>query len=215
MYGRLSILTPPSTLPVSVDLAKAHCRIDNSEDDDVLLPMYIASATTMVEQFLNRALLTQLLQWSVADSFPPNSWPLVPAPILILPLAREWNFSYILHRDFELPRSPVTSVDQVWYQDWEDADSTILTTDQYSVSLDTDPARIRMHSDVSWSNRRFVAFRYTAGYGDTPDSIPLPIIHGILGTVAWMYEHRADQDVGDLPIFIQSLLWPYRMTTFA
>jgi hypothetical protein len=213
-YGRLTILTPPTGYPVTVDLVKQHTRIDNAEDDDVLLPLYISSATSMCEAFLNRALLSQSLQWTVADSFPPNSWPLIPAPVLILPLNQAYNFSYIQHRDYELPRSPVTAVTEVSYQHWEDADPTIMDPEDYSVSLDCDPARVRFHNDIAWGQMRFVAFKYTAGYG-TPDDIPMPIIHAILAAVAWFYEHRADQEVGDLPLFVQALLWPYRLVSFA
>ena len=214
MYGRLSIVTPPVGYPVTTTLVKQHTRIDNS-DDDTLLSVYIGSATAMVEHFLNRALLTQTLLWSLANSFPVNSWPLVPAPVLILPLAMEWSFQQMLRRDIELPRPPLQSVSLVTYAQWGDTSDTTLTAGtQYDVDNTCDPSRVHLHSDVPWGTRSHTSVTYQAGYGAAAD-VPVPIIHAILLTVANMYEHRGNQDTGDLPEAARSLLWNYRIYGFA
>jgi hypothetical protein len=211
MYGRLSVITPPTGYPVTVDLVKSHTRIDSSADD-ALLAVYIGSATSTVESFLNRALLTQQLKYSIADSFPNNSWPLVPAPILILPLAMEWTFSHLMQKDVELPRSPVASVESVTYSNWGDLTETTLT-DGYFVDLAVEPARVRLDADVPWISGQHITINYTAGYGLAAD-IPTPIIHAILLTVASFNENRGDMDAGDLPAVASSLLWNYRLYTF-
>jgi hypothetical protein len=53
----LAVKTPPKGEPVSIVLARQHCRIDNSSDD-ALLAMYLTTARQMAEQYLSRALLT-------------------------------------------------------------------------------------------------------------------------------------------------------------
>ena len=214
MYGRLSVITPASGYPVTTDLVKAHTRIDNSSDD-TLLSVYIASATAMVEAFLNRALLTQTLMWSLADSFPQNSWPLVPAPILILPIAMEWAFTQMLRRDIELPRAPLQAVSLISFAQWGDTmDTDLVAGTDYNVDNSLEPARVHLHSDVPWASRSHISVTYTAGYGTAGD-VPMPIVHAILLTVARFYEHRGDQETSDLPESARALLWNYRLMSFA
>jgi uncharacterized phiE125 gp8 family phage protein len=45
--------------PVSLDLAKAHCRIDTSDEDSLLEQVYIPAARQTVEQYTGLTLLTQ------------------------------------------------------------------------------------------------------------------------------------------------------------
>lgn len=61
-------ITPPATLAVTLDQAKANMRIDGS-DMDALVMMWIAGVTATVEHELGRALVTQ--GWRVTlDAFP-------------------------------------------------------------------------------------------------------------------------------------------------
>jgi hypothetical protein len=58
MYAALHVVTPPATEPISIDLARQHCRID-SDHDDTLVAMYLTSARMWAEAFLNRAIFTK------------------------------------------------------------------------------------------------------------------------------------------------------------
>lgn len=213
MYGKLTVNTPATTYPVTVDLVKSHSRI-LMDDDDSLINIYIGTATTITEAFLNRSLINQTLTWSISDTYPPNSWPMLPAPVLILPLSISYNLSRGLQRDIELPRSPVSAINSVEVGDWGTDDSTLIESTDYDTDMTCDPARVRVHSDINWGNRRHISITYTAGYGATSDSIPTPIIHAVLMTTAWLYEHRGDQDSNEMPAAARNLLWNYRQLKF-
>ena len=209
MYQSLRVTTEPALEPVTLDLARQHCRIDN-EDDDMLLGGLITVARTLAEQHLARALITQGLLWSVADA------PLVgnpgglglPAPLQVLPLA----FSYLTlqRRPLELPRSPVQSVGSVQQVA---ADGTVSAADPstYDVLLGSDPARLRLRQALPAGGGYMIGF--TAGYGDTGDAVPMPIRHAILFLVAWLYENRGDGDA-EMPAVVDRLLAPWRLVTF-
>ena len=63
--------TAPATQPITRDEAKAHCRIDHT-DDDVLVDAYIASATSYLDGptgILGRCIVSQV--WELYyDAFP-------------------------------------------------------------------------------------------------------------------------------------------------
>lgn len=64
----LQLITPPAEEPVSLESAKAHCRVDVN-DDDALLTGLIVAARQLAEHLTGRALITQ--QWKLSlDCFP-------------------------------------------------------------------------------------------------------------------------------------------------
>lgn len=97
----LRVLAAPAKEPVSVALAKKHLRVDSDDQDD-LIGAYIVAARSMAEQHLNRALITQTLQWIWA--WDPDSR---------LSDAPHWGpyYAYPSGRHaLELPRAPAQSV---------------------------------------------------------------------------------------------------------
>ena len=66
----LNLITAPSAEVFTVATAKEHLRIEASvTEDDALITALIVSARTAVEEWLQRALVTQT--WEVSfDSFP-------------------------------------------------------------------------------------------------------------------------------------------------
>ena len=60
MLSTVQVVSPPAIEPVSLDLARQHCRIDSNADDS-LIQVYITAARTMAEAYLSRALITQTL----------------------------------------------------------------------------------------------------------------------------------------------------------
>ncbi|HSR75949.1 MAG TPA: head-tail connector protein, partial [Xanthobacteraceae bacterium] len=71
MFASLRVVTPPEQEPVPVELVRRHCRVDADYDDD-LLAMYSASARSWAEAWLNRALITQELRYTISHSPPPT-----------------------------------------------------------------------------------------------------------------------------------------------
>ena len=94
MRSTVSTVTQPAAEPITLDQARAHCRIDTSSEDE-LLAGYLRSARVMAERYLSRALINQTLLWTVT---PEN-------PI--------WRGSHHLHWALELPRAPVQSISSV------------------------------------------------------------------------------------------------------
>ena len=61
MYASLRVIQGPASEPVTIDLARQHCRIDAGYDD-ALIGMYLTGARIEAESYLNRALFTQKLR---------------------------------------------------------------------------------------------------------------------------------------------------------
>jgi hypothetical protein len=210
VYSSLSVITPPAIEPVTVAQAAQHCRID-SPTEDPMLTTYITTARELVEQYLNRALITQTLQVVFAQRpAPPGLWPYVAAgPIFVLPL---WfNWADVITHWLDLPRAPAQAVNSVSVGTWGQADMPLVLNQSYQTDLTMQPGRIR-----SWGfgvgNQDHLTVQYAAGYGDTADFVPARIKLAVLWLVAWLYEHRGD--VGpDWPPGVIALLSD-RLVTF-
>ena len=70
----LRIVTPPAGGLVSLDQAKAHLRVDDDADDD-LIEALLLSASAMIEAETQRRYLSQTLEWVL------EGWPDRPLPI--------------------------------------------------------------------------------------------------------------------------------------
>lgn len=186
----LKLVTPAATYPVTLAEVKLHCRVDVS-DDDALLNTFIAAATTFVEQYTGRALVTQT--WELyLDAFSDA--------ILI-------------------PRGPLQSVVSVKYYDESEVLQTLDATN-YQVDDVNDPSWIVRASDVTYptvaEGVNNVIVRFTAGYA----SVPEPIRAAILLLVAQWYDERSsipsirlssgDTGIPTLPFTVEALLANYR-----
>ena len=208
MYQTLQVTAPPAVEPVSVAEARRHCRIDSS-DDDQSLQGFITVARVLAEEYLGRVLITQSLLWSVADAPMFGApFPGLPAPLQVLPLSFSWLT--LARRPLELPRSPVQSVDQVLRVAVDGTVSASQAGD-YDGLLGSDPARLRLLQLGQGGAGLIIGF--SAGYGATPDKVPMPIRQAILMLTAWLYENRGDAG-GDWPVVVDRLLAPYRIMYF-
>ena len=88
----------------------------------------------------------------------------------------------------------------------------------YRTDLLHAPARLAIGADTPLSGGALVRntalenvqITFVAGYGAVATAVPQPIIHAILLTTGFLYEHRGDSD-GELPKAAEWLLDPYRM----
>jgi uncharacterized phiE125 gp8 family phage protein len=178
----LQLNTPPAEEPVSLDEAKAHLRVD-STDDDALIASLIAAARTRAEWHTGRALVTQ-------------GWTL-------------WLDRDVAGPGAALPLPPLQSVASVTLYA-AGGDGTVLGTGDYFVDAASQPGRVCFV--VPLANLRplnSVAIAYIAGYGGA-DAVPQPIKAAILMMVAALYSHRGD-DGAPMPEAALALLAPYRM----
>ena len=209
MYAALRVITPPATEPVSVDLARQHCRID-ADYDDTLVAMYVTSARMWAESYLNRALFTQKLQFNVTWAPPPTATPLVPQSLIVFPL----NWPPLVKRPIELPRAPCQSVEQITWGPL--GDMRVADPDDYQLNLGVEPGYVAVKPQLlPQIPQQSMMIDYTAGYDDgDPAAVPAPIRHAILLLTAFLYEQRGDV-TAEMPAAATLLMAPYRLWTFA
>lgn len=179
----------PVIEPVTVGELRQHCRIDHTDEDELLVSYLIASRS-WCEEYCRRSFITQTIQ------------------------LRRPRFS----SPMDLPRGPVQSVTSVKYQDQDDVQQT-LSTDVYEFVDDPVMARVGIRWNQNWPITALVELpvliTYVAGYGSTAASVPVPIRQAIKMMAAQMYEFReplvAGTTVATVPMAVEALLGPYRV----
>lgn len=122
----------------------------------------------------------------------------------------------------ELPRPPLISVDQVDYVDTSGVSQT-LASSVYQVDTKAEPGRLCEAYGQTWPTTRdqiaAVTITYKAGYGATAASVPDAIVHAVKLLVAHWFESREPVITGTIvtpvPLTVERLLWPYRVTRFS
>ena len=174
-YRSLKRTAAPAVEPVTLSEAKAHCRVDASADD-TLITNLITTARELVEDYIDRALVTQRLVMKF-DQFP---------------------------YEIELPRPPMASSGTVTavtitYTIADSSTATVAATD-YRVDRDSTPGRIRTTYNGSWPSALLDANAITvtwwAGYGSSSD-IPQRVKSAMLMTILELYEKRGDGQMPD------------------
>jgi uncharacterized phiE125 gp8 family phage protein len=209
MYAALRVIQPPTSEPITTDLARKHCRIDADYDDD-LLAMYVTSAREWAEQYLNRAIFTQKLQFAITWAPPPTATPLVPQSLIVFPL----NWPPLVKRPIELPRAPCVSVEQITWGAL--GNMQVADPDDYDLNLAVEPGYVAVKPQLlPRIPQQSMIIDYTAGYDDAdPDVVPMGIRHAILLLTAFLYEQRGDVSA-EMPAAAALLMDPHRLWTFA
>jgi uncharacterized phiE125 gp8 family phage protein len=188
----LRIVTPPAEEPVSLAEARAHLRVDTTEDDDQIRALIVAARQHVDghDGWLGRALVTQTLALKL-DRFP---------------------------RAITVPLPPLQSVESIIYVDGSGTTQT-LAEDRYTATSG-EPAKIVPAYGLSWPETRSVpeavTVTFTAGYGTAAD-VPAPIKAALLLHVGTLYRDRESVTVGgganETPAY-GALLSPYRVGGF-
>lgn len=179
----LSLIAPPASEPVALADAKAHLKVDTT-DDDALIIALITAARARAEWHTGRALMTQ-------------SWIL-------------WLDAWPAERIVEIPLPPLRSVTSVTSYGRDDT-ASVLDPARYVVDLAANRVALRQNSFIPPFLRviNAIAIGFTAGYGDVPD-VPQGLKTAILELIAFLYEHRGEAPA-DLPVDVQAMLAPYRV----
>src|ERR1051326_815594 len=161
----LSLVTPPTLEPVTIDEALAQCRI-SSDTENGLIAGYILAARQYAEKVTRQQLMQQTYDFTVDFH-----WPFI----------RQENPAYFIMPFFffrtriELPVSPLLQVQWMKYTD-ETGNVVTLDPSQYIVIANEPTPYIEPAYGVSWPNTRWqpaaVQIRMDAGYGDSPSDIP-------------------------------------------
>ena len=180
----------PSVEPVSLAEAKAHLRVDGS-DEDTLIASLITSARVHIETTLGQALNTQ--SWSLFL----DRWPAVATVSLL--------------------RAPVISVDAVKTYDADDV-ATDFAPENYFADTVSDPPRLLLRGATPWPQPgrigNGIEIAFTAGYGAAAFDVPEPFRQAILMLVAHWFENREMVALSGqptkVPATVMSLITPYR-----
>ena len=202
----LQLVTPPAVEPVTLAEAKAHLRIDFS-DDDALITTLIAAARQQAETITGRQICTAT--WKlVLDAFPGPSLMGVPAGS---------PFTLPGHAIL-VPRSPVASITSIQYLDMGSTLQTMSST-YYATDLACEPARITPIFGQIWPitlpQIGAVSVTFVAGYG-VAVAVPEGLKAWIKIRVGSMYANREEvtSSVKSVPVgFIDSLLDAYKVVT--
>lgn len=192
-------VTQPEVEPVTLEEAKAHLRVDGS-DEDALISALIVAGRQWAENEIGYVTVQRQLRL-VLDEFPASGVDVI-----------------------TLPRSRLISIDSVQYADRNGATQD-WAAENYSADTASVEGRLLRAFGVEWpetrAQRQAVTITYTAGWPDDgaspPDyaaNVPQPIKQAILLLVGHWYEHREAVNIGNivtpLEYAVKALLSPYR-----
>jgi uncharacterized phiE125 gp8 family phage protein len=167
-----TLVTAPTSEPVTMAEAKGYLRQDLS-DEDALIGALVAAARQYVERALNRALITQTWRLKLDDFYC--------AP-------------YYCETDntIRLPRVPLQSVSSITYLDYDGTSQTWSST-EYQVDAASEPGRVTTASGEWWPETQSeainaVTITYVAGYGAAAD-----VPQGIRQALLFLVKHWFDQ----------------------
>lgn len=196
-YG-LTLITPPSGEPITVDELKAHARIADHDADNDVLAAFITTAREYFETRTDRQLLTAT--WLLTlDRFPGRD------PDDSTPLS--WRFGVV-----RIPRPPLQAVTLVQYVDADGATQT-LATSEYQVSAARSPGRVAPARFKVWPiadpfTLDAVRVTFVAGYG-AASAVPQRMKTAIALLAGHLYENReatAEVALSKLPYGLESMI---------
>lgn len=159
------LVTPPAVEPVTLDEARAWAVVQDPDDDPIVADLIVA-CRRQVENDLGQALITQT-RAAYYHGFPRGR--------------------------FRLPRVPIQAIASIQYADTGGA---LLTASAslygYTAGAMSGDIRLAFGSiwpiSMDWDDS--VQVRYTCGYGDTADAVPMEIRLAIRALVAANYAMR-------------------------
>lgn len=191
MFSGLVLVTPPAVEPVSLPEAKAHLRVDTTDDDNLITAL-ITAAREYCEGFQNRAYITQTWQlW--LDAWPEGI-------------------------EIRIPHPPLQAVNSVKYYGADNAEYVLPPSD-YIVDTACEPGRIVLAYDKCWPSATLrpanaVCVEFVAGYGGA-DKVPQRVKQAMLLLISHWYDTREIAAVGhvtaEVPFTVNALLWQDRV----
>lgn len=194
----LTLITAPPVEPVTLAEAKAHLRIDHSDEDEMVAALIVAARQHIdgKDGWLGRALVTQTWQLALT-AFPAGG--------------------------IRVPLPPLIEVESITYLDTSGATQTLAQA-AYQVT-GTEPAMILPAYGTTWPTTRWqpeaVKVRFIAGYApgagsptDYRENVPQAIRQAMLLLITHWYENRGattEHTASLLPFAVQALLTPYKV----
>lgn len=166
----------PSSEPLLLAEAKAHLRVDHSDEDDLITALIVA-ARIAIENYLDQKLITQ----TIIEYF--DAFPTTVIPLTFWPVASITSIQYL----------DSDGTEQTW-------GSANYTTDIYG-QFGEGPARITPAYSVSYPSTRDVVnsvyVTYVAGYGAAA-AVPALIKSAMYLLITDLYDGRGERSTGAL-----------------
>jgi len=186
---RLSrVKTAAASDPVTVAEVKLNARVAHSVED-ALIEQWIKAATKMAGEYQHRSYVKEVYRL-IFDKYPPSC--------------------------FDLPMSPLISVDSVKYYDTDDNEATFADTN-YFIDTISEVGRFSLNDNAVWPTTTLrpinsVIVEFTSGYGDDATAVPDSVKNAIYLYCTFMYENR-DAEAGTIPKAFFDILKPDRMVS--
>lgn len=173
------VITPATDEPITLEEAKAHLRVDSS-DENAVITRAISGARHFAEHYTGRAFARQTLEQAM-PCFPDG--------------------------EFNLELGPVDSITSIKYTDANGVEQTLDPAD-YVLSTYGTARTVHPAYGVTWPDTRgplAVRVRYVTGY----EEAPVAAVSGMLLIVGHLFENRQEASslkLADIPIGARDLL---------
>lgn len=237
-FTGLKLKTPPAVEPLSLADAKAQLKVD-ADYEDSLIDTKISAVRVEIENFLNRALVTQT--WTLTlDEFPDGSG----GGRLVDSFAQHNLRAYKEYRIIQIPKPPLQAINFIKYIGRQDAldptrDSVYdpatrlhtLDPQYYQVDAISEPGRVSPITSIYWPFTDLnllspalnsVQIEFVCGYGTDQDvAAQKPtFIEAMKLTLGHLFENREAVITGlraaaiEIPLGARDLLWSDRIVNF-
>lgn len=202
MNYSVAVKTAPAAEPISLDQAKVHLRVDDTDQDALILAL-IKASREWTENYCRRSWVRRTLELRL-DCF---------APLI------------------RLPRGPVIVVNSVKYTD-QGGTLTTVATSVYQTDTYQDPARVLPVFGGLWPIPKLgtvnsVVIEYDAGYADSGvspndygDNVPEGARAAMKLLLSHWYENREAVSTGatppqEVPFAVKALLAPLEIRDYS
>jgi uncharacterized phiE125 gp8 family phage protein len=189
----LIVVTPPATEPLTLTEARAHLRVDYTDEDD-LISSLIAAARDYCQVRTNRQFITATYKLSM-DQFP---------------------FGECIEQyDILIPRPPLVSISSITYLDFGGVTQTV-PTNIYRVDTNREPGRASLEFSQSWPGARQLSnsinVQFVAGYG-AASTVPEGIKVAMKLLIGHWFANREAVNIGSIatiiPVSVDAILATY------
>lgn len=193
IYNRLQISVNPTQLPISLATAKAHLRVDHS-DDDTYITALIWSASRTIEDYTKKALSDTEYKQTM-DGFPKK------------------YIELLIGHDVDLTIQNIQ-----FYR--EDGTLTIIEATRYNLDDSFNPGRIYWVSDFDPpkqnKDKKQVIVNFRSGNDISNNALPYSVQQALLLLIGHYYENRmavVNTMNRELPMGVDYLLDGFKIYT--